>query len=678
MQYTSKFSGEEIDSILDNVAGKQDAIPDLETIRSNAQNASDTIARMVESGYLFAGIATIGTKPGIPDAKVFYIANGKGTYTKFGGLEVTGEDVVVLYYDTAWHKVSTGIASNEKLTELEGELPLLKEKVSTIEEEIESLQSHSEIENPLTFTDGFLITTQFIKQATAGWRYSAPVKVVKGSVISVTTTGAGVAVIIKADAEGNMKEVLAQGAATIATYTYEVHEDMFVIICYKYALDGANYSITNTVDRANAEIEKTKTILEEDVLGKPVSSWIDGKLITYALSIQSNSPAYRYSAPIKVSKGTEIIVKTGGSGVSLVTQCDAEGNLMSSLISSPGGASSNDIVEYRYEVPEDMYVIICYKYALEGSDYFIGGFGAKIENLNSRITELHQPHKLRVLVLGNSYAADAWSYVPMILKNHGIDIEVKMYYRGALALEQLYRRWESTEYQDTEEGYLPGLYTRYLYYCNTGIGKDYWQILSRQSAKECVAEGDWDIISIQQMSVASLYEESYEPYARYIVDLIRQGMPTPYTLAFSQIFTRSSHDNIEASMTEQGKFWKKEPFNMLLPYGTAVYNARTNEVLSALGNSVKKNLWCSDGIHIQEGLPKYLAALAIVQSIFDRYYTGMSVLGDTLRVTDAMLTQWRMIEKRDNCVGVTEENCLLAQKCAILAVKHPWERLPIL
>ena len=71
------------------------------------------------TGYQFAGVATIATNPGTPDAKVFYIANGKGTYEKFGGLEVTEDDVVVFYWDTAWHKVATGIASNEKLSELE-------------------------------------------------------------------------------------------------------------------------------------------------------------------------------------------------------------------------------------------------------------------------------------------------------------------------------------------------------------------------------------------------------------------------------------------------------------------------------------------------------------------------------------------------------------------------------
>ena len=36
------------------------------------------------AGYQFAGVATTATNPGTPDAKVFYIANGKGTYTNFG------------------------------------------------------------------------------------------------------------------------------------------------------------------------------------------------------------------------------------------------------------------------------------------------------------------------------------------------------------------------------------------------------------------------------------------------------------------------------------------------------------------------------------------------------------------------------------------------------------------
>lgn len=80
------------------------------------------MVNILGTGYQFAGVATIATNPGTPDAKVFYIANGKGTYTNFGGINVTEDEVVVLYWDSSWHKVATGIASQEKLTELESEV----------------------------------------------------------------------------------------------------------------------------------------------------------------------------------------------------------------------------------------------------------------------------------------------------------------------------------------------------------------------------------------------------------------------------------------------------------------------------------------------------------------------------------------------------------------------------
>lgn len=78
------------------------------------------------AGYQFARVATTATNPGTPDAKVFYIANGKGTYTHFNNIEVTEDEVVVLYWDSSWHKVSTGIASNSKLTALFNDVAALE------------------------------------------------------------------------------------------------------------------------------------------------------------------------------------------------------------------------------------------------------------------------------------------------------------------------------------------------------------------------------------------------------------------------------------------------------------------------------------------------------------------------------------------------------------------------
>ena len=86
---------------------------------ANLNSVLNAMVTTLGAEYQFAGVATTTTNPGTPDAKVFYIANGKGTYTNFGSLEVTEDEVIVLYWDTAWHKEATGIASQEKLTELE-------------------------------------------------------------------------------------------------------------------------------------------------------------------------------------------------------------------------------------------------------------------------------------------------------------------------------------------------------------------------------------------------------------------------------------------------------------------------------------------------------------------------------------------------------------------------------
>ena len=102
----------------------------------NLNSVLNAMVTTLGAEYQFAGVATTATNPGTPDAKVFYIANGKGTYTNFSGLEVTEDDVVVLTWDSSWHKVSTGIASQEKLTEL-------GQKDAEIEAEIKKLEFSS-------------------------------------------------------------------------------------------------------------------------------------------------------------------------------------------------------------------------------------------------------------------------------------------------------------------------------------------------------------------------------------------------------------------------------------------------------------------------------------------------------------------------------------------------------
>ncbi len=73
------------------------------------QNVLMSMLNALSVGYQFVGIATPKTNPGTPDQKVFYIANGKGVYANFGGINVDEDEVVILTFDYTWKKLATGI-----------------------------------------------------------------------------------------------------------------------------------------------------------------------------------------------------------------------------------------------------------------------------------------------------------------------------------------------------------------------------------------------------------------------------------------------------------------------------------------------------------------------------------------------------------------------------------------
>lgn len=89
-----------------------------QVVKTNGKNAitgallQQSLLAMINSlgvGYQFIGVATPTTNPGTPDKKVFYIASTAGTYSDFGGLEVTEDEVVALTWDSSWRKAQIGI-----------------------------------------------------------------------------------------------------------------------------------------------------------------------------------------------------------------------------------------------------------------------------------------------------------------------------------------------------------------------------------------------------------------------------------------------------------------------------------------------------------------------------------------------------------------------------------------
>lgn len=105
-------------------------------------------------------------------------------------------------------------------------------------------------------------------------------------------------------------------------------------------------------------------------------------------------------------------------------------------------------------------------------------------------------------------------------------------------------------------------------------------------------------------------------------------------------------------------------------------------IVSDLGN-----LWFSDGVHLQNGIPRYIANLVVCQSIFKKFFPELSVLGDQTRLDVAWLSIRNLptpsihggnnLNRNRGLLCLDEDLYGLAQKCAVAAVEHPFDITPI-
>lgn len=70
------------------------------------------IVNTLGSGYQFAGVADAAVIPGTPDAKLFYVAKGPGTYLNFNNLVVNPGEIAVFFQPegySAWYKQTVNV-----------------------------------------------------------------------------------------------------------------------------------------------------------------------------------------------------------------------------------------------------------------------------------------------------------------------------------------------------------------------------------------------------------------------------------------------------------------------------------------------------------------------------------------------------------------------------------------
>ncbi len=120
---------------------------------------------------------------------------------------------------------------------------------------------------------------------------------------------------------------------------------------------------------------------------------------------------------------------------------------------------------------------------------------------------------LRILAIGNSFTISVMNngYFPEAIKAAGEDVEIAVMYIGGCPLS---RHWHNVE-KASDENFKP-----YLIAHNIGDGKRY-----KSNIPQMLKSGDWDFVTIQQVSSQSFKPETYEPYTTKLVETIRKACP---------------------------------------------------------------------------------------------------------------------------------------------------------
>lgn len=114
---------------------------------------------------------------------------------------------------------------------------------------------------------------------------------------------------------------------------------------------------------------------------------------------------------------------------------------------------------------------------------------------------------MKVLSIGNSFSDDAQRYLREIAKSEGVELETLNLCIGGCSLERHAGNIKSGE-------------RAYLFHYNGDVERE-----DLISIDEGISMREWDIVTLQQVSVESFKEESFYPYIHEVADYVREKLP---------------------------------------------------------------------------------------------------------------------------------------------------------
>lgn len=278
---------------------------------------------------------------------------------------------------------------------------------------------------------------------------------------------------------------------------------------------------------------------------------------------------------------------------------------------------------------------------------------------------------LKVLCIGSSFGQDSVVYSPFIMDELTDEISCTMgvAYSGGASIND-YNTWFDN---DTT-----------VWYYKRASGGISWRSGTSMTVKQILTDEKWDIIMFNQsaydggvLSTFSNLNSLIDKVTNYVMAHNNKGVKLGYTMPQASL-TYASRYVYSDMVTCVESIMDTTPIQFFIPCGTAIENARGTS-LNSIGDAGGLTYDAGTGAgHLQEGLPvllsSYVTALTLLDLCGVRY---KGIMGDTMRPTAEWVTSHNIPGQNGQSTGVTDANCLLAQKCAVWALKKPLETTSI-
>lgn len=282
---------------------------------------------------------------------------------------------------------------------------------------------------------------------------------------------------------------------------------------------------------------------------------------------------------------------------------------------------------------------------------------------------------IKLLAIGNSFAINELIYTPFLLKEilPKVNFTLGILHVGSSSLEA---HWNNAK-KDT------AVY-QYLEYSNSMKS---WSSKTNQKTKDILNKNDWNYVTLQQVSSSAPNYETYQPYLDSLLNYLAENKPgiTPlWTLTHAYADGYSSKDYPHDCVSDDMYYnivdaalsvINNTTIERLIPYGTAVQNARKTRLTEYGGENKDFKQLTYEGQHLQAGLPCLVAGYASTQAILDLYGIKRSIMDSQFivdkDVTTGLKKFWPPIEQ-GSVQDIAPDDYYIAKICALNAIFNPY------